>query len=104
LNDDALNKTLGEWQVTTPLPPRFRQQVWQRIERAEAAPSAWDVLQHWLNGAFAKPAFAVAYITALVFVGLTLGFQQARAKAAYLETTLGARYVQAVDPYQAPRN
>lgn len=104
LNDDTLNKALGEWPVTTPLPPRFRQQVWQRIEARSAAPSAWDVLRQWFEATFAKPAVAVSYVTVLVLAGLTAGFVQAQTKTARLETTLGARYVQSVDPYQAPRH
>lgn len=103
-NDGALNKALGEWRVTTPLPPRFRQQVWQRIERAETVPSVWTLVRHWFDGVFAKPAFAVAYVTVLIFAGLMLGFQQARAKTAHLENTLGTLYVQAIDPYQSPRH
>ena len=103
LNDDTLNNALSEWQVTTRLPPRFRQQVWQRIEARAAIPSAWELLRQWFETTFAKPAVAVSYVAVLVLVGLTAGFKQAQVKTAHLETTLGARYVQSVDPYQAPR-
>lgn len=104
LNDETLKKALDEWQVNTPLPPRFRQQVWLRIETRAAALSAWDVLCHWFETMFAKPAVAVSYVAALVLVGLTVGFMQAQTKTAHLETTLGALYVQSVDPYQSPRH
>ena len=34
-NDRGLSEELRRWTVTTPLPPRFREGVWQRIASAE---------------------------------------------------------------------
>jgi hypothetical protein len=102
--DDPLKKALGEWHVTTPLPPRFQERVWQRIESAGRMPSTWDGVRAWLDIAFAKPAFAISYVAVLAVVGLSVGFKQAEAKASHMESQLSAQYVQSVDPYQKPRN
>ena len=87
--------------MTTPLPPRFQEQVWKRIERAEApGVSLAETLRTWLAAWFAQPAFAVAYVTAILAAGLALGFKQAQDKTAKWDRQLEARYVQSVDPYQ----
>jgi hypothetical protein len=100
-NQTTLEQTLQEWRVTTPLPPRFQEQVWKRIERAEVPSiSVSDALWAWLAVTFARPALAVAYVSVLLVVGLAFGFVQANAKAANLDRQLEARYVQSVDPYQ----
>jgi len=96
-----LDKTLQEWRVTTPLPPRFQEQVWQRIERAETpSPSLAEVMRGWFAAAFARPAFAIAYVSALLVAGLVMGFVQAGQKTARWDRQLEARYVQSIDPYQ----
>lgn len=100
-NQTQLERALQEWRVTTPLPPRFQEQVWKRIERAEAPGlTLWDALRGWFTMAFARPAFAVAYVSVLLVTGLALGFVQASHKAASWERQLEARYVQSIDPYQ----
>ena len=100
-NRIELEGLLQEWRVTAPLPPRFSEQVWKRIERA-AVPSisTVDALRAWFAMAFAKPAFAVAYVSVLIATGLLLGFFQANHRAAQWERQLEARYVQSIDPYQ----
>ena len=43
-DDRSVDKVLGEWVVDAPLPPRFQEQVWQRIAKTEARPEpsgAW---------------------------------------------------------------
>ena len=100
-NRTTLEQTLQEWRVTTPLPPRFQEQVWKRIERAEIPSiSVLEALRAWIAVAFARPAFAVAYVSVLLVAGLAFGFVQANAKAAHLDRQLEARYVQSIDPYQ----
>ena len=101
-NDDTeLKPLLQEWRVTSPLPPRFCEQVWKRIECAEVPGiSLSDAARAWFAMAFARPAFAVAYVSALLVVGLTLGYVQASNKARSLERQLEERYVQSVYPYQ----
>ena len=99
--DTELSRKLQEWTVTSTLASRFREQVWTRIERAEVPDvSVLDAWRAWFAAAFARPAFAVAYVTVLVIAGLTLGFAQASAQKADWDRQLEGRYVQAVDPYQ----
>ncbi len=96
-----LERTLQEWRVTASLPPRFQEQVWKRIERAEVPGiSIADAVRGWFTMAFARPVFAVAYVSVLLVMGLALGFVQASQKAARWDRQLEARYVQSIDPYQ----
>ncbi len=104
--DEELNDTLHAWRVETPLPPRFQENVWRRIEIAEhrrQRPSSWTLFLNWLSQIAARPAVAVAYVAVLGVLGLTLGFKQAQDKSAHLGNRLEQRYVQAVDPFQMPR-
>lgn len=100
-NDTQLEALLQEWRVTSSLPPRFSEQVWKRIERAEVPSiSVVEAVQAWFAMTFARPAFAVAYVSVLVMAGVALGFFQANQKAGEWERQLEARYVQSIDPYQ----
>ena len=105
-NNDPIRKALKEWRVTTPLPPHFQEQVWQRIARVEAGatPGLWVTLRNWLETALPRRAMAVSYLGILLVMGLTAGHWHGRQKAAELEDRLSARYVQSVDPYQMPRH
>jgi len=100
-NQAELQRALQEWRVTTPLPPRFQERVWKRIECAEVPDvSLVEAVRTWVAARFAQPAFAVAYVTVLIVAGLALGFKQAQDKTAKWERQLEARYVQSIDPYQ----
>ena len=69
-NQAELQRTLQDWRVTTPLPPRFQEQVWKRIERAETpGVSLAEALRTWLAAWFAQPAFAVAYVAVFLIAG-----------------------------------
>jgi hypothetical protein len=100
-NDGALGKALREWRVSEPLPPRFQEQVWRRIEAAHAGEPAslWATLLNALNALAARRKFAFSYVTAALVVGLALGFWQARQVNTALDSGLGQRYIQSVDPY-----
>lgn len=103
-SNPALDKVLREWQIRDTLPPRFREQVWQRIarEEAEAPGSFWSLLLGRLGGALSRPSLAVSYVAVLVLSGLLAGYWHARSDNARTAEALGARYVQMVDAYQAP--
>ena len=103
--NSALRKVLREWKAGPPLAPRFDEQVWQRIARAEeTAATPWILFRNWMAQAFARPAMAVSYVTVLLLAGLIAGSWQARASSERAGATLGSRYVQMVDPYQMPRH
>ena len=105
-HDKQLHDLLAEWKVGTSLPPRFQEQVWKRIDQSEAhkPQSSLAALAHWIEAAFRRPALASAYVAVLLFVGLGAGYWQAQGAMTQSQSEMRARYVQSVDPYQAPRN
>lgn len=104
-HDEALHKLLKEWRADAPLPLRFQEAVWRRIERAQApaAPSVWDVIADWIGTALPRPALAVSYVAILLAIGMTAGWTQARQETTRVKGELGDRYIRVLDPYQAPR-
>lgn len=105
-NDEPLHELLAQWKVEESLPPRFQEQVWKRIDQAEARKpqSRLAAFAHWLEATFRRPVLASAYVAVLLFVGLGAGYWQAQGAMAQSQSELRARYVQSVDPYQVPRN
>ena len=105
--DAPLRAVLKEWKESTPLPPRFQEQVWRRIEQSEApflpTPSVWSLLTNWIVTVLPRPALAAVYLAVLLAVGATAGWTQARQETDRLGDELSVRYVRAVDPYQAAR-
>lgn len=91
--DDApLNALLEEWKVKPSLPPRFREQVWRRVERAGAAtspsPTLATVFGHWISTLLPRPALAAAYLTVLLAIGAGVGWNQARQESARVTSHL----------------
>ena len=105
-NPEPLRKLMREWRVTEPLPPRFQEGVWRKIQQAESsampAPTAtlWSMCKTWLAVSLPRPAVAVANLSVLLVAGMGAGYWQARQTAAHLDNELGSRYLQSVDPYQ----
>jgi hypothetical protein len=93
-NDSKLSDLLRESRQSPPLPPRFQENVWRRIEDAEAPIESGS----WLD-AFAalilRPRFACATVTALVLAGVLLGTYEG---AHTTRQTEQARYVALVAP------
>lgn len=102
--DKLLDAMLQQWQAKSPLSPRFREHVWQRIERAEIAPapaiSLAALFANWIGTLLPRPALATAYVTVLLVIGASVGWSQARQETARVTGELSARYAQTVDPYQ----
>jgi hypothetical protein len=101
-HDDPLHKVLQEWHPDVSLPPRFQEQVWRRIERAQA-PSVWAAVSHWIETVLPRPALAASYVAMLLVVGVTAGWAQAHLETTHVRDELGQRYVRVLDPYQTPR-
>lgn len=101
--DDALQKVLQGWEVKAPLPPRFREQVWQRIALEERQPkaTAWINLSRLLEVLLPRPQIAIPYLAGLMIVGVLAGTWSAQSANSQLGTTLGRRYVQSLDPFWA---
>jgi hypothetical protein len=108
MNEDpeSVGRLLREWKVTSALPPRFAENVWRRIEKAETPtapasnPTLWIVLKGWAAGMLRRPAFALSYVSALLVAGLVAGYWHARVDTTSWDKALESRYVQAVDPFQ----
>jgi hypothetical protein len=97
-NDPQLSRLLQTWRVDEPLPPRFQEHVWKRIEAAESK-TIGPGISNWLALLFARPAFAKVCAALLLVAGLTTGFLRANHDAAQMNTELAQRYVASVDPY-----
>lgn len=104
-NTDPLRQLLKEWRSDVPLPPRFQERVWQRIEREQRqpAPSVWATIVRWVDIVLPRPAPAVSYVAVLLTIGVTAGWAQARQETARVKDELGLRYVRVLDPYLASR-
>ena len=100
--DRGLDSVLREWAVKDPLPPRFHEQVWHRIARAEDQDTGglWSQFVRWLNNTFTRPSVALSYVTVLVLAGVLAGLLQARVERTRTLEQLSTSYVQALDPYQ----
>jgi len=100
---DSLRQVLRQWTVDTPLPPRFQEQVWQRIARSETQPalSLWASLSRWVEVLLPRPKFAFTYMALLLVLGVAAGSLAAQARARHLDADLSLRYVQSLDPYRA---
>jgi hypothetical protein len=103
-NDERLDEVLRQWNVDTPLPPRFQEQVWRRIDRAEAKPQAtvsfWAWFLHLLEANLPRPKLAYSYALLLLLLGVFGGAWTAQRETSRMDAALGSRYVQSVDPYQ----
>jgi hypothetical protein len=101
--DAALDKVLGQWKVNSTLPPRFQEQVWQRIAKAQAQPEpvAWVGLWRVVEAILPRPRFAYSYLAVLLASGVAAGSLAAQIKTNRLDSELSMRYVQSIDPYRA---
>jgi len=90
--DETLRALLREARPAPSLPPRFEENVWRRIERAEAADASWlDVVARWLM----RPRLALAAVAVVAILGLGLGWQDGYQLARH---DAQIRYLAAVAP------
>jgi len=103
-SDPVLSAVLREWKLSDSWPPRFQEQVWKRIERAEipsvSSGSPWSLLTDWINAMLPRPALALACAMILLLIGGAAGWAQARHETGHVGDQLEARYLRVVDPYQ----
>ena len=99
--DQQLKSLLKQWRIDSPLPPRFRDQVWSRIEANNPAPaiSLGPIILAWLRVSVARPGLAYAYALLMISLSVGAGFAKARDYIAQADHTMESRYVQFVDPY-----
>jgi hypothetical protein len=92
--DTKLREVLRAARQSPSLPPRFQENVWRRIEDAEAPMASVS----WLDALAAfviRPRFAYATVAALVLAGALLGAHQGVQIA---KQDAQARYVASVAP------
>ena len=93
-SDTKFREVLRAARPSPSLPPRFQENVWRRIEEAEAPAKSGS----WLD-AFAalvlRPRFAYATVATLMVAGVLLGSYQG---AQTVKQTEQARYLAAVAP------
>jgi hypothetical protein len=101
--NDPLDHVLRDWTVSSSLPPRFQEQVWTRITRAESQvqPTLWAALSRWLGDVLPRPEVAAAYLSVILALGAGAGAFAAQSKNSRLDAQLSLRYVQSIDPYYA---
>jgi hypothetical protein len=95
--DEKLGTFLRTSRTSPALPPRFQENVWRRIEDAEA-PVASGRTATWLEALVAlvlRPRFAYAAVAALMLGGILLG---AHSGAQTARHDAEARYVASVAP------
>src|SRR5882724_2976696 len=95
--DEKLGALLRESRMSPALPPRFQENVWRRIEDAEAPvkpgePITW---QEALVALMLRPRFAYATVATLMCAGILLGAYNGGQTARH---DAEARYVAAVAP------
>lgn len=101
-NDRKLDAVLKEWVVDAPIGPRFQEEVWKRIARADpgTATGLWASLKGLLESALPQPKVAYSYLLALLLIGMAAGSVVAQKRNHRLDASLGSRYLQTIDPYQ----
>lgn len=101
-NDESLRAMLCEWKVNAKLPPRFQEQVWRDIARAEKVAKfrMGRALKQWLEACFSRPAPALAYACVLLTLGLSLGYLRAHEESAQAEAQWRVQYVQTMDAFE----
>lgn len=93
-DDNKLGALLHESRVSPSLPPRFQENVWRRIEDAEAPAKSGSWLDA-LAGLVLRPRVAYATLAVLVLAGVLLG---AREGTQIAKQDAQARYVALVAP------
>jgi len=97
-SDERLRSLLRSARPAPPLPPRFQESVWRRIDTAEApevqtlSPFAW--VERWIERLL-LPRFALASLALLLAAG---GLTGALASAGAAKQRAQERYLSAVAP------
>src|SRR5262245_31831163 len=105
-SDASLRQVLLEWRIHKPLPTGFHEQVWTRIVDVKRRVSSelWRQFVDMVVAMLSRRSLAFAYVSVLVSIGILAGYWQGRTDSARKSETLGARYVQMLDPYRASRH
>lgn len=94
-DDTRLREVLREARTDPPLPPRFQEAVWRRVETATSVP----VPLTWLEGLverLLRPRVALAGMATVMLIGALAGVMSGMAGA---RENAQARYLAAVSPH-----
>ena len=97
-SDKLLRALLRAARPAPPLPPRFQEAVWRRLESAQAPRRAASVAE-WLDRAAAwllRPGLALAGVAAMLLVGTAIGVVQGTSLADELAKQ---QYLSVVSPF-----
>ena len=97
-DDETLRTLLREARPALPLPPRFQESVWRRIETAASQETLASSPFAWLDGWVERlllPRFALASLTVLLFAG---GLTGVVSSAGAAKQQAQERYLSAVAP------
>lgn len=96
-NDPQISALLRQARVSPGLPPRFQQNVWRRIEDAEAPvkPASW---LEALAGLILRPRFAIAAAAVMLLAGSLAGTLDGRQVARH---DAQMNYLASVAPHAA---
>ena len=93
--DEKLGALLRESRLSPSLPPRFQENVWRRIEDAQAPARSGITWLEALVALLLRPRFAYAALAALMLAGISLGAYSGAQSARH---EAEARYVASVAP------
>lgn len=97
-DDPKLRGLLRAAHPAEALPPRFQENVWRRLERAERRAEATST-PGWLDAlmrGILRPAYATAGLVALILTGTWMGIREGDGRVHLADR---ARYVAAVSPF-----
>ncbi len=99
--EENLNKVLREWAVQSVPPPRFSEGVWRQIAADERGVGRgfWEGLRQWVLANLPRPAYAAGFLAVVLALGVVGGAAAAQARVRRLDSEMGQRYVQSVDPF-----
>ncbi len=91
-DDENFSAIFREARVSPPLPPRFEENVWRRIEKSDVPKASGN----WLDaivGLILRPRFAFAAAVVLMFSGIILGAHEGTQTARQNEQASYVSYV-----------
>jgi hypothetical protein len=106
LSDQDLSQLLRCWHMDTPLPPRFQEDVWRKIEQQSMPPlGLWGRYREQFACLAAtvlrQPAGATAYLLILLLIGAGMGYWSSVRFVDQKEAAWRSAYLLAVNPYPA---
>lgn len=101
---DPLDTLLDRWSPPPEPRPRLAAEVWQRIALAEGSPRQstgwWLTVEAW----FARPPFALMFITSCALLGLFLAELRVNHAQRERSEQLARSYLQLIDPLMTAQN